>query len=501
MILVWLIVIPLLAGALAWGIGARHNQAARWVAVVALVLDLGLTLSLWLTQPPTPGLGRSWWLASVSWSWLPSLGITVHLAMDGLSLLLTLLTLALGILAVAASWNEVQTRVGFFHFNLLWILAGVLGVFLSLDLFLFYVFWELMLVPMYLVISIWGHEQRVAAALKFFIFTQVSGLLMLLAILGLVFAHYRSTRVLTFDYLALLHTPMGPSLQLPLMLGFAAAFLVKLPAVPLHTWLPDAHTEAPTAGSVILAGLLLKTGAYGLMRFAVPLYPEASMSFAPVAVALAVLGILYGALMALGQTDLKRLVAYSSVSHLGFVLLGIYSFSPLAAQGALLEMICHGFSTGGLFFIAGALQERMHTRDLNRMGGLWDTMPVMGGVTTVLCLASLGLPGLGNFVAEFLVLLGSYQQRPAITCLAALGLIGGLLYSLALLQRVFHGENRERWSLPDLSGRELAIGLSAIAILLWLGLAPQSVLDRAGPFTALFQIMPEGPALWSGSNP
>jgi NADH-quinone oxidoreductase subunit M len=286
--------------------------------------------------------------------------------------------------------------VGLFHLNLMLVLAGVTGVFLALDLFLFYFFWELMLVPMYFLIDLWGHENRHYAAIKFFLFTQLSGLLMLLAILGLHFLHKEATGEATFDYTKLLHTPMGSTAQMLLMLGFFGAFAVKLPAVPFHTWLPDAHTEAPTAGSVILAGLLLKTGAYGMIRFVVPLFPEAAAVFAPIAMTVGVIGIVYGAILAFAQTDLKRLVAYTSVSHLGFVLLGIFVWNKLALQGAVMQMICHGLSTGALFIIVGELQDRIHTRDMRRMGGLWTVAPRMGAVAMFFAMASLGLPGLGT---------------------------------------------------------------------------------------------------------
>jgi NADH-quinone oxidoreductase subunit M len=383
--------------------------------------------------------------------------------------------------AVAASWTEIQERVGFFHFNLLWTVAGIMGVFVALDLFLFYFFWELMLIPMYFLIAIWGHENRRYASIKFFLFTQLSGLLMLTAILGLVFVNHRSTGAFTFDYLELLGTPITEGTAFWLMAGFFIAFAVKLPAVPVHTWLADAHTEAPTGGSVILAGLLLKTGAYGIMRFVVPLFPEAASRFAPVAMVLAVIAILYGALLAFAQTDAKRLVAYTSISHMGFVLLGIFAWNGMALQGAVVEIISHAMSTGALFVIVGALQERLHTRDLRRMGGLWSTAPRLGGVALTFALASLGLPGFGNFVGEFLVLLGTYQVSILAAVGAAAGLIGAVIYALWLVQLAFHGANDRRWRLADLSGRETATMAAMIVIVLWLGLYPQPVLDAAGP--------------------
>ena len=453
---------------------------ARWLALGAMVLDLALVLALWLGAGDGPG-AESDWLAYTASDWVPRFGIGLRLGVDGLSLLLVGLTSVLGLLAVACSWSEITERVGFFHFNLLWILSGVIGVFLALDLFLFYFFWELMLVPMYFLIGIWGHERRIYAAVKFFLFTQASGLLMLVAILGLWASHGAQTGTYTFDYLALLETPMGGAASTWLMLGFFVAFAVKLPAVPFHTWLPDAHTEAPTAGSVVLAGLLLKTGGYGLIRFAVPLFPEASERFAPTALALGAIGVLYGAWVAFGQSDLKRLVAYTSVSHLGFVLLGVYAWNELALQGAVLQMICHGLSTGALFVLVGQLQERTHTRDLRRFGGLWGKVPRMAGLGMILAMASLGLPGLGNFVAELLTLVGAFRASVVWTAAAAFGLVLATVYSLWIVQRTFHGEPAEEWELPDLGAREVLIHAVAVAGLLWVGLYPRPVIETARP--------------------
>lgn len=484
MILAWLIIILLTGGLLAWLLSRWNTLWPRYISLLALGVDSILAVVLWGRYFGQARFSSesSWLLAELNREWIPQLGISFHLAIDGLSLLLVVLTLFLGIMAVVASWTEVRERVGFFHFNLMWILAGIVGVFLSLDLFLFYFFWELMLVPMYFLIGIWGHENRIYAAIKFFIFTQAGGLLMLAAILGLYFIHGQNTGTYTFDYSQLLGTAMNSQTAMLLMLGFFIAFAVKLPVVPVHSWLPDAHTEAPTAGSVILAGLLLKTGAYGLIRFAVPLFPQAALDFAPVAMALGVIGILYGAILAFAQTDLKRLVAYTSISHMGFVLLGVFAANDLALQGAVIQILCHGISTGALFILAGALQERIHTRDLNRMGGFWSVAPRMGAVTLFFALASLGLPGLGNFLGEFLVLFGSYRSSVSLTVLAATGLVFATVYSLWIIQRVFHGPREHSLAFSDLSAREMAVmGVMIIAIV-WLGLFPQPVLNTAGPF-------------------
>jgi len=392
-----------------------------------------------------------------------------------------LLTAFLGVMAVAASWTEIQDRVGLFHFHLMWVLAGIIGVFLALDLFLFYFFWELMLVPMYFLIGMWGHERRIYAAVKFFIFTQISGLLMLVAIVSLYFVHGRATGTYTFDYVQLVGTPLEPATAWWLMLGFFGAFAVKLPVVPVHTWLPDAHTEAPTAGSVVLASLLLKTGAYGLLRFVLPLFRDAATAFAPVAIGLGVVGILYGAVLAFGQTDLKRLVAYTSVSHMGFVLLGVFAGTTLALQGAILQILCHGVSTGALFILVGALQERTHTRDMNRLGGLWTAVPRMGGLTMFFALAAMGLPGLGNFIAEFLVLLGTYRVSPVATAFASIGLIISTVYALWMVQGAFQGREREAVRIRDLGPREMAMATALVVALVWLGLYPQPIVDTAAP--------------------
>jgi NADH-quinone oxidoreductase subunit M len=474
MSLIILIIIPFIAALFSWFFGNLNKTVSRLVALGGLITDALIVAIIWLS----PHENTQVWLAQVKHDWIPQLGISFHLALDGLSLVLIALTIFLGIISVIISWTEIQDAVGFFHFNLMVIISGLIGVFLALDLILFYFFWEVMLVPMYFLIAIWGHENRVFAALKFFIFTQVGSLFMLFSIVGLYYLNLKATNVPSFDYFQFLKLSISPGLSLLLSLGFIAAFAVKLPVFLVHTWLPDAHTEAPTAGSVILAGLLLKTGGYGFFRFVLPLFPDASQTLAPAAMLLGVLGIIYGAAMAFAQTDLKRLVAYSSVSHLGFVLIGIFTFREIAMQGAVAQMVAHGFSTGALFVIVGMLQERTHTRDMNRIGGLWLVIPVIAGFALFFALASLGLPGTGNFTGEFLILLGTFQVSSAITFFAATGLIFSAIYSLYMIYRVFYGEIKFQATLLDLSARETAtLFVLAIAVL-WLGFHPQTVLDK-----------------------
>lgn len=480
MILVLVIFILILGGILCLATIKGSELFCRWIALLAVGIDLILVVFYWISNYGNISLQESGsWLLDFNKEWIPQWGISFHLALDGLSLILVILTLFLGVISILVSWQQIKERVRFFHFNILWILAGLLGVFLAMDLFLFYFFWEMMLIPMFFIINIWGYENRHYAATKFFLFTQGSGLLMLLAILGLYFLHGSSSGVYTFDYFELIGTQLSPKIAFWLMCGFLIAFAVKLPAIPFHTWLPDAHSEAPTAGSIILAGLLLKTGAYGMLRFIVPLFPEAAHEIAPYAVTIGVVGILYGAKMAYAQNNLKRLIAFTSVSHMGFIVLGIFSFQALAYQGVVLQIVAHGITTGALFMIAGAIKERTHNLDMDKMSGFWRQMPRMGGFTLVFVLASLGLPGLGNFIAEFLVLSGTFQTHMMASIFASLGLVASVIYSLKIFQKVFHGKPTEQYKLADFSIRENIIMAALALAIVGLGFFPQSIMNTA----------------------
>lgn len=472
MILAVLLLIMMAGGLIAWIAG----KAARWVSFLTLLVAFILVLNIWITGPAV----QSGWLLDFNVPWISQIGMSFHLAMDGISLVMTALTLFLGAVSVLLSWKHVTKNVGFFYFNLLWLLAGITGVFLAMDLMLFYFFWEIMLVPMYFVIAIWGHEKRRHAGIKFFLFTQLSGLLMLIAIIGLYFVHASNTGVYTFDYFALLGTKFAGNTGFWLMSGFLIAFLVKLPVFPFHSWLPDAYTEAPAAGSVVIAALMSKTAAYGLLRFVLPLFPDAASQFAFWGILIGVIGILYGAKMAYSQRNLKRLIAFSSFSHMGFIMVGVFSLNSLGYQGVLLQMVAHALSIAALFIIASFIYDRTGNLDMNKMGGFWQQMPNMGGTTLIFVMASLGLPGLANFVAEFLILAGSWQVNIPLAVLATLGLIVSVTYSLRILQQVFQQKiNVLDAAVPDLNVREWVIMGSLIVTIIWLGFWPQTVLEAA----------------------
>jgi NADH-quinone oxidoreductase subunit M len=407
--------------------------------------------------------------------WLRSLGASYHLGIDGISLLLVLLTTFLTPLALLGSWHAVEDRVKEFVATTLVLETGMLGVFVSLDLFLFYVFWEAMLIPMYFIIGVWGGANRIYAAVKFVLYTMVGSLLMLVAILALYYQHGAATGTYTFDLPTVARHVLPPGRAQNLMfLAFALAFAIKVPLVPLHTWLPDAHVEAPTPGSVILAGVLLKMGTYGFVRFCLPLFPDASITFTPLVFALAVIGIVYGAWVSTVQPDLKKLVAYSSVSHLGFVMVGVFTLNHQGLLGGVLQMINHGLSTGALFLMVGMIYERRHTRLIADFGGLWAIVPAFSALFLVVALSSLGLPGLNGFVGEFLVLVGAFQVDWKLAAVASTGIIFAAVYILWMYQRVFFGAVRheENRRLLDLSFREWAVLVPVIIVIVWIGVYP-----------------------------
>lgn len=494
MILITFLLILMGGGILAWLASSFSKALPKWIALFALLGGFIVTIAYWINHPVALDMGtRDSWIADVQHEWIPRFGMSFHLAIDGISLVMIVLTFFLGILAVLVSWKSITKNLGFFYFNLLWLLAGITGVFMAMDMMLFYFFWEIMLVPMYFVMVIWGHENSRYAGWKFFLFTQLSGLLMLISIIALFFIHGKNTGVYTFDYFQLLGAVPGGSLSFWLMLGFLIAFFVKLPAIPFHSWLPDAYAESPSAGSIVIAALMSKTAAYGLIRFVVPLFPESAHSFALPALIIGAASILYGAKLSYAQRNLKRLIAYSSLSHMGFILVGVFSFNTLAFQGVLMQMIAHALSIAALFIISEFLFDRTARLDMKEMGGFWSTMPNMGGFTLVFIMASLGLPGLANFVAEFLILAGAWQANAVMSALATLGLIVSVTYSLKILQKIFHQtDHTPNSTLPDLSVREWVVMGSLTIAIVWLGFFPQKIIRTAKPaFDRLETFSPE----------
>jgi len=456
-----------------------HAGIVRQIALAVSLLVFVGTLALWVRFDPT----SSGFQFVERHDWIPAFGISYAVGIDGISLFLLVLTGFLTPLALMSSWASVQKKVRAFCISILLLESAMIGVFVSLDLFLFYVFWDAMLIPMYFLIGIWGYERRVYAAMKFLLFTMAGSVLMLLAIIGLAALHRSTAGAYTFDLVTLYDQPVPPNLQFWFFLAFALAFAIKVPLVPFHTWLPDAHVEAPTAGSVILAGVLLKMGAYGLVRFAFPLFPTAAAFFAPYLATLAVVGIIYGALVAMVQPDLKKLVAYSSVSHLGFVVLGLAAMNVQGMQGAVYQMLNHGVSTGGLFLIVGMLSDRRHTRLIAEFGGLKKVVPRLVAAFLLVTLASIGLPGLNGFVGEFLILLGAFTWNPRFAVPAAAGVVLSAVYMLWMFQRVNYGPvaNEKNAALPDLAPREWACLVPIIAAALLMGILPNLFLRPMAP--------------------
>jgi NADH-quinone oxidoreductase subunit M len=448
----------------------RNDPAIRWAALVFSIAVFGVALAIWAgfdpASPEFQFVERR--------AWIPAFGIDYYVGVDGISLLLVVLTAFLTPIALLSSWESIEHGVKAFSVFLLLLEAAMIGVFISLDLFLFYVFWDAMLVPMYFLIGIWGYDQRIYAAVKFMLYTMAGSVLMLIAILGLAYLHSVATGAYSFDLLKLAQLEIPAERQVWFFLAFALAFAIKVPLFPFHTWLPDAHVQAPTAGSVILAGVLLKMGTYGLVRFAFPLFPLAATYFAPWLALLAVVGIVYGALVAMVQPDMKKLVAYSSVSHLGFVVLGICAMNVQGFQGATFQMLAHGVSTGGLFLLVGMLSDRRHTRLISEYGGLKKVVPRLTAAFLIITLASIGLPGLNGFIGEFLIMIGAFRWDPRFVVAAALGVILSAVYMLWLVQRVYYGEvtNADNATLRDLKPREWAAVVPLCAAAVLMGVAP-----------------------------
>ncbi|HCK10243.1 MAG TPA: NADH-quinone oxidoreductase subunit M [Candidatus Latescibacteria bacterium] len=475
-LLTYLIFIPLAGAVVIALVGKDRNNLSRWLALGVSLLNFIVSIPVFTsfdaTTPAMQFVQR--------FDWVKSLGISYSVGIDGISVLLVMITTLLTVLAILGSWASVTSRVREYMVSMLLLETGMLGVFCSLDLFLFYVFWEAMLIPMYLLIGVWGGERRIYAAMKFVLFTLAGSLLMLVAIIYLYFQHGLATGNYTFDLLALYDYSLATNTQYWLFLAFFLSFAIKVPLFPLHTWLPDAHVEAPTAGSVILAGVLLKMGTYGILRFCMPLFPSATAHFTPTIMLLSVIGIVYGALVAMVQTDIKKLVAYSSVSHLGFVVLGMFAMNEQGMQGSIIQMVNHGISTGALFLIVGMIYERRHTREIEDFGGLAKVIPGFSVVFMLATLSSIGLPGLNGFVGEFLILLGAYQASTLLGVIATSGVVLSAVYMLWMFQRVVWGEVKHdaNAKLKDLSVREWIVIMPLVILMIWIGVYSQPFMKR-----------------------
>jgi len=476
--LTFLTFFPVAGGLLVLTVPRARERLARIVAFVIALAELGASLPLFVRFQPGAGMQLQERVA-----WIPSIGASYHLGVDGVSVLLVLLTTLLSALSVLASFSAVTDRPRAYYALLLLLETAMVGTFVSLDMVVFYIFWEAMLVPMYFLIGVWGGEHRIRAAIKFFLYTMAGSVLMLVAILWTYFLYHSVNGIYSFDLLDWYRLPIPLGVQTWLFLAFAIAFAIKVPMFPFHTWLPLAHTEAPTAGSVILAGVLLKMGTYGFLRFALPLFPNAAEMWLPLLLGLSVAGIIYGALVAWVQPDIKKLVAYSSVSHLGFVMLGMLAMNDEGLSGSLLQMVNHGISTGALFLLVGVLYERRHTRLISDFGGLWKVMPGFAVVFLVILLSSVALPGTNGFVGEFLILLGAFKSQRPFAILAATGVVLSAVYMLTMFQRVMFGPvtHPENDALPDLRSREWAVFVPLLILVFWIGVYPQPFLSRVQP--------------------
>jgi NADH-quinone oxidoreductase subunit M len=463
------------AGALAMLVFMRGRpNAYKATALVATIITFALSVYL----AATFRTGTAAFQFQEDHSWIGSLGISYHLGVDGISMLLVLLTTLLSMVAIIGTWNSIKDRGLAFFISLLVLETGMIGVFVSMDLFLFYVFWEIQLIPMYFIIGLWGGARRVYAAVKFFLYTFIGSALMLVAILAIVWWYRDNGGFLTFDILTLQRAGFNGPIALWSFAAFFIAFAIKVPMFPVHTWLPDAHTEAPTAGSVILAGVLLKMGVYGMIRFCIGFFPEVAVRAMLPVIILSVIAIIYGAAMSLVQPDMKRLVAYSSVSHMGFVTLGLFTFTAQGVQGSILQMVSHGILTGALFMMVGFFYDRTHTRLIKDYGGMAKPMPVAAAFFSLFVLGSLGLPGLAGFPGEFLILVGSFQYLKVFAVLASVGVVLGAAYLLWMYQRTMFQQANEKWlSLKDLSAREIITLVPLVGMALWIGLYPHTFLN------------------------
>jgi NADH-quinone oxidoreductase subunit M len=501
-----LILLPLAGALVSWALGPVNKAAPKWTSLICMALQVFLVILVGIScAHGNIAPGQTTWASPIRFDWVPAMGISFHLALDNMGLLFVMLAAVLGLVSVLASWKETNADSGAFYCAMLCAIAAITGVFLAADLFLFYVFWEIMIVPLYFLIVLWGGANRVRAAMKFFLFTQAGAVLLLFSLLGLYFVNGAATGHYTFDYTELLRAPLAAKASLWLMLGFFLAFAVKLGIVPFHGWVPDAYDQAPPSVVIILSGVMAKTGAYGLIRFCIPLFAPAAKSFSSIAFIIGIVSALYGAIMAFSRSDIKRTIAYGSVSHMGFVVIGIFISSSISLQGVMLQVLGHGIAVAGIFMLAGLLSDRLHGNTFAGLGGLWADAPMLCSAFMVFVLALMGIPGFGNFMGEFLILLDTFRVSPIIAGLGALAAVFSALYGLKLIEGVVQGKKHATVPCADLCTREIAVVFAMALLLIALGLFPSTFFkaDKAAASSSAVSMpsMPVFSLFSKGDNP
>ncbi|QCI20317.1 NADH-quinone oxidoreductase subunit M [Buchnera aphidicola (Brachycaudus cardui)] len=485
MLLSLLIIIPFFSSFFSFFSYNFNKNIPRWTALIGTISTLLVVIILLIQENYCFLQDKHYpnWDYQFIIPWIPSFGISFNIAIDGLSIVMLIFASLLSMIAIVCSWNEIKTKEGFFYFNLMLVFSGIIGIFISIDLFLFFFFWEIILIPMYFLIALWGYkdqkENSCLAANKFFIYGQISGLILLSSILLLVFNHYQITHIITFDYNLLLHASLNQYVEYIIMLGFFFAFAIKMPIVPFHGWLPDMHVQSSSCGSVEIIGILLKTAPYALLRYHLVLFPHSIEKFAPVIMFLGLVSIFYGAILAFAQTNIKRLIAYSSISHMGLILIAIYSNNEISLQGVIIQMLSNSVSTAALCILSGQLYKRLKTQDMRLMGGLWSYVYWIPGFTLFFSLANLGIPGTGNFIGEFLILSGLFQFYPLVSILATTGIVFSSIYSLNMIHKIFYGSPTKNFPVFFVNKQELWTIIVLIFMLVFLGLNPQKIIDTS----------------------
>ncbi|CAL4320432.1 NADH-quinone oxidoreductase subunit M [Buchnera aphidicola] len=486
MLLSLLVIIPFLSGVFSFFSFKYQKKISRWIALIGIGLTLLIVIKIWLSEnycihqiKDFPYLEYQLILP-----WIPSLGVNFHLSIDGFSIIMLFLTSFLGIIAILCSWNEIKENEGFFYFNIMLVLTGIIGIFIAFDLFLFFFFWELTLIPIYFLISLWGQKQEegkkyIKIANKFFIYTQISGLIMLASILLLVLNFYQNNNILTFNYNLLLTTPIDKNIEYVVMLGFFLAFIIKMPIFPFHGWLPDFYEKSPYCGAIDIIGTLLKTAPYGLLRYNKVFFPHATEHFLPIVIFLGFFSMFYGAWMAFSQINIKRLIAYSSISHMGLILISIYAGNEIALQGTIIQILSNSISTSALCILSGQMYKYLKTQDIRKMGGLWKNIYWIPGFSLFFALSNLGIPGSGNFIGEFLILFGIFSIHPFISSFATIGIIFTCIYSLNMIQKMYYGSSKEDFPMFFLNIKEFLISIVLIFALILLGFMPQKILNTS----------------------